>query len=333
LKEVEEFIADGMDRVGWSPRTAEAYRSHLGALVVFATARLGRVPEPADIDGDVLQRHDTARARSGGKQRSRAAMLACYFSFAKWLCRAGKISKDQMSAVLECPRVRVNEKPKRKYATGQQVRMMLAACPRVEDLHSERLAYRARLAAAVISLLVYTGARRSSVCSLNLLDVNLTSTPPTVTMLCKGGKRLTLPLHRNAVTALRAWIDRRPTDSPRLFAVPVRTRRVEDVVTPLSPMRLIGLLREVRALAEIEDESVTLPHAFRRFAASALLRSGASLKVVSEFLGHSSIRITEQYLGVEDGEMAESIERLDFTPKDSHSREHKRFRIVRRIPR
>lgn len=326
MREVDEFIADGMERVGWSPKTGEAYRSHLRSLVAFAVGRLGREPEPGDIDGDLIQRHDTARARAGAKQRSRAAMQACYFSFVRWLCRGGKVSKEQLAAVLETPRVRVSERPRRRYATGQQVRAMLDACPRISENHTDRLAYRARLAAAVLAVLAYTGGRRAEVCALAIADVDLTGGVATITFRKgKGGKARTLPLHSEAVKHLRRWLDRRPTDSPSLFAVPVRTRGREDVPTPLSPMRLVGLLREARELAEIEDDAVVAPHAYRRFAASALLRSGASLKVVSEFLGHASLAVTEKYCMLDPDEMQENVEKMKLVPATKQTR----FRVER----
>lgn len=336
MREVEDFLADGYERVGWTRDTVAGYRSHLAQIVAFATARLGRDPEPADVTADLVQRFDTARARSGNKQRSRAARQACYRSFVKWLCRVGKVTAEQCEAVASVPRIRVNEKPRRHYVRSGQVRAMIDVCPQVAG--EVRTAYRGRLASAVLHVLAFTGARRSDVCALAISDIDLSASPPSITFRAsKGGKCHRLPLHRDVVAALKLWIDRRPTDSPSLFAVPVLTRAggARAVVnTKLTPARIVGILRQCARLAEIIDVDVCKPHAYRRFAASNLLRCGASLKVVSEFLGHSSLDVTEKYISSDPEELAESIERMTLAPSGPpRQTEQKRFRIVRRISR
>ena len=345
MREVEDFLSDGYERVGWSRDTVEGYRSHLAQLVAFATARLGREPEPSDITADLVQRFDTARARAGNKQRSRATRQACYRSFVRWLCRIGKVSADQCQEVEHAPRVRVNEKPRRHYVRSGQVRALIDVASQVAG--SGRTAYRPRLAAAVLHILAFTGARRSDVCALEVRDIDFDSSPPSITFRkSKGGKCYVLPLHRYAVRSLRTWIDRRPTDSPWLFASPVLKRPTEQeieagadrksriVPTLLTPARIIGMLRECAKLAEIVDTDVCKPHAYRRFAATNLLKCGASLKVVSDFLGHSSIDVTEKYLASDPDEMAEAVDRMTLdTPINPRQLEQRRFRIVRRIPR
>lgn len=330
MREVEEFLSDGYERVGWSDDTVAGYRSHLAQIVAFAAGRLGREPEPADITADLVQRFDTARARSGNKQRSRATRQACYRSFVRWLLLVGKVTAEQCAAVVAAPRVKVNEKPRRHYVRSGQVRAMIDVCPQVEG--AIRTAYRARLAAAVLHVLAFTGARRSDVCALTLPDVNLSTVPPSITFRqSKGRKCHVLPLHRDAATSLKLWIDRRPTDSPSLFAVPVLTRtegKKEIVNTALTPARIIGILRQCARLAEIVDVDVCKPHAYRRFAASNLLRCGASLRVVSEFLGHSSLDVTISYLASDPEELSESIERMTLEP--SKPRQQDPIRSVRR---
>lgn len=67
-----------------------------------------------------------------------------------------------------------------------------------------------------------------------------------------------------------------------------------SIGTPLDPDRVN---RDVQALARLAGLGKWTPHELRHSAASILLAQGVPLKVVSETLGHSSIRVTADVYG------------------------------------
>jgi integrase/recombinase XerD len=65
---------------------------------------------------------------------------------------------------------------------------------------------------------------------------------------------------------------------------------------PLTEEGVRNILKRLAQKAGV-DKKIT-PHMFRHTAATRLLENGADLRVVQEFLGHSSIRMTERYTHV-----------------------------------
>lgn len=61
--------------------------------------------------------------------------------------------------------------------------------------------------------------------------------------------------------------------------------------------------------ADIDNNS---SHALRKTCGTMLRRSGADLALIQNVLGHSSLAITERYLGVEDFEVSSAISNLRF---------------------
>ena len=63
--------------------------------------------------------------------------------------------------------------------------------------------------------------------------------------------------------------------------------------TPLSTQGMANVLKKLQEAARL-DRSVT-PHMIRHTVATLLLRNGADIRVVQEFLGHASIATTQRY--------------------------------------
>jgi site-specific recombinase XerD len=59
------------------------------------------------------------------------------------------------------------------------------------------------------------------------------------------------------------------------------------------------------------------PHLLRHTVASNMVRNGANLRGVQEFLGHASLETTELYLDVEPADIEDAVKRVNFNGEGS----------------
>ncbi len=79
----------------------------------------------------------------------------------------------------------------------------------------------------------------------------------------------------------------------RRIAADTRALFLNAFATPLSTQGMANVLRKLKDEAGL-DRHVT-PHMIRHTVATLLLRNGADIRVVQEFLGHASIATTQRY--------------------------------------
>jgi len=339
---IEAYRADKCNKMGWSLASGRAYVSHLNGLVAWLVGKIGRVPEPADVTADFVRTYDTLRKRAGKAQRTRAAGMAAIQSFAKWLYERKLIGLEQCAEIGQI-KVKVTEKPRKRWATREEVQSLFDACPRLIDGRGDNQVYRAHLATAVVAILAYTGLRRAEVCALHVADVDIAGTFTTITVRKgKGDKNRTLPLHPNAVRHVRAWIESRPHEHERLFAVTVFSQQGVPVVRPMSEQRMKGILVSLCRIAGIEQSVPLSAHAFRRFAGTALMKvKGCTIKHIQAFYGHSDPSQSYEYLGIDQQELYSLIAAMeveaDPTPIDPRIQQsmpaRRQASYRRRIPR
>lgn len=162
------------------------------------------------------------------------------------------------------------------------------------------------------------GLRISEISKLRLQDVVLTTRPVLHIHRSKRGKSRVVPLTTDRATChdLAVWKDYRqtvmgakPGDS---FLCNLRERGKAG--RPLAIRSLQYRWRTIIGHVLPPERAAQLPtHAGRHSYATHLLRSGKDLVVVRDYLGHSDISVTSQYLHVlhNDEEMQDIF---DFSP-------------------
>lgn len=143
---------------------------------------------------------------------------------------------------------------------------------------------------ALVDLLFATGMRVGEVSSLDLRD--FLTEEAVFKVRGKGGRdRLAFIVDKETVRIQREHLKARnqlDTPSTALFVNPfgerLTTQGIADVVAGLR--RKAGIERHVT------------PHMLRHTVATLLLRNGVDIRVVQEFLGHSSIATTQRYTHV-----------------------------------
>ncbi len=198
----------------------------------------------------------------------------------------------------------------------EQVEALLAAC---QKEMCERLQMRAQV---IVMLLWKTGIRANELCTLRMVNVNLTRIDASITVMGKGLKERRLPLEKECRDLLHKYIrkyceptivehtqqalarfrgqkQRRPTEKEQTQIE--RTVRNEMTVffsRVYKPMRVSGLEQLIHRLgdwASIEGVACT-PHRFRHTCSRAFILNGGDIYELSKLLGHSSIITTEVYL-------------------------------------
>jgi site-specific recombinase XerD len=147
--------------------------------------------------------------------------------------------------------------------------------------------YRALRDLAIVDLLFATGMRVGEAASLNLRD--FFTKEAIFNVRGKGGKdRLAFIVDDQTLRIQREHMEARAgitTESEALFVNASGGR--------LSTHGMADLIAKLRRQARIKRH--VTPHMLRHTVATLLLRNGADIRVVQEFLGHASIATTQRY--------------------------------------
>ncbi len=164
---------------------------------------------------------------------------------------------------------------------------------------------------AIVEVLYGSALRRQEACDLVLSSLDFEN--ELLSVVGKGGYSRTVPMTEPCVDALREWLDE---GRPRLAAMSGLTAasrarvflsRTGAALDGATVYRIVN-----RGLESLGRRGG--PHLLRHAAATHLLegpggRDGAHLRVVQEFLGHSSIATTERYTGVTTKALQETLRR------------------------
>lgn len=190
---------------------------------------------------------------------------------------------DRYSLIKGMRSVKGHRVPKGRALTMREIKTLYAACQRDKTARGIR-------DAAIISVLLACGLRRTELVSLNYEDIDFDLA--SLTVLGKGNKERVAFLTDSSMEKLDAWIEQVRGDSPGpLFT---RIRRFDDVTCDrITDQSVQFILNERRLEAGIEKSFS--PHDLRRTFASEMLSNGEDLITVKDAMGHSSIGTTERY--------------------------------------
>jgi integrase/recombinase XerD len=294
-----DFLAYLEFERGLSRNTLEAYRSDLLQFGAFLRRRGVGVldAEHADLSAFL------AELASGGEGRPPVApatlqrKAACLRSFYRHLRREAILQRDP-TAELRAPR-KSQRLP--QVLTRDEVARLLAA-PKGTDPPALR-------DRALLELMYACGLRASEAIGLDVRDLDLTI--DVLRARGKGSKERMVPIGREAVAAVRAYLDRgRPAfvglrDEPRLFV-----NRRGGGLTRQGLYKIVQ--RHARAVG-LDDRMS--PHTLRHTFATHLLAGGCDLRSLQEMLGHADIATTQIYTHL-------SAERLKDAYFAAHPRAH-----------
>lgn len=292
---VERYLEHVRVEKRLAQRTVELYALDLQKLSDFAA----QVPVALTRVQNTHIRRWVAQMHSGGRSaRGIALILSGWRGLYAWLGREGLVASNPVQDV-RAPKA---AKPLPK-ALSVDDAVQLAAFRNEET--DPRLEARD---AAMVELLYSSGLR---VAELIGLDVAASSSArgwvdlqaAEAHVLGKGGKRRSVPVGREALTALTKWLVLRaqlgaPADQHALFIGRNGTRLTAQSVWQRLKRRSLqaGLATPVH------------PHMLRHSFASHVLQSSSDLRAVQELLGHANITTTQVYTKLDFQHLAKAYD-------------------------
>lgn len=270
----------------YSLNTLDAYRHDLDYLLRFLS---DRGLAPLDVKLEDLQQFAASLHEQGLTAKSQARILSGIRSFYRYLLLDGYLEVDP-TELLESPHL---PKYLPEYLTTEEVDRLEAAI----DL-STREGHRNR---AIIEVLFSCGLRVSELTHLKMSGLYLQEHFIRVTG--KGRKERLVPISDKAIRELALWFDDRnkmnikPGEEDYVF--------LNNRGHHLTRTMILIMVKRLGEAAGIEK--TISPHTLRHSFATALLKGGASLRVIQELLGHAGIGTTEIYTHLDNESLRQTV--------------------------
>lgn len=262
---------------GLKPRTVQRYVRLIGEML----PTLGHdtaAYNAAHIRRTLLR---TVKQLSLGYAKTYVTALRAFLRF---LAVQGKCQSHLDRAVPTVPEWRLSALP--RYLERDDIDRMMASC----DL-CQPVGIRDR---AILLLMARLGLRAGDIMAMRLADLDLEA--GTVRVLGKGRKEVCLPLVQDAGEALIEYLVKaRPTaNTDHVFLC------TNAPLRPISHSPTVSsIVRAALRRAGIVNAPSKGAHLLRHSAATAMLRSGASLDVIATVLRHQSTDTTAYYAKVD----------------------------------
>lgn len=289
---VDRFLTHLSIERGMSAHTVRAYSGDLDKYLEWAN-RTG--VDPVNLTHRQLRLYLAELDRARYARSTVARRLSAVRSLFRYLATEGIVASDP-SSVISSPKV-PSTLP--RIVPAEDLRLLLDA-PSADT----PVGLRDR---ALLELLYATGLRVSEACSLELGGLDLSQGQ--VTVMGKGAKERTVPVHRFACERLRDYLAAgrpalaKPSSPGTVFLSARGTKMSEDSVRHMFK----------RHLATVGASGALSPHAMRHTFATHMLEAGADLRSVQELLGHVALSTTQIYTHV-------SIKRLQDVHHTAHPR-------------
>jgi len=283
--QVDTYLTHLAVERGFSGNTIMAYRNDLYSLVEFLGSK-GSSLEWTQVSADHLSEFVLLLQTKGYSDTTRARKTAAVRSFFSFLVDE-HVMKSSPASELSSPKI----------GRSLPTAMTEEEVVRLLDAPGKLNTPEARRDKAMLELLYATGMRVSE-----LSDVNLNG--EFVRCMGKGSKERLIPFHDQALNTLQNYIEnaRNTFMSDSKEQALFLNRRGER----LTRQGFWLILKEHARRADITTPAT--PHTLRHSFATHMLRGGASLRQVQEFLGHASIASTQIYTHLTDDHLREQYE-------------------------
>ena len=288
---VQEFFVT-CEAAGLSPETIKWYRSVLRPFAAQFPDRAVNQIHAADLErywaelrGSAVRYAGLPQERKGKlstetiKGRMRGARR-----FFKWCQKRGYIDRDPTLEV-RAPR---RTQPEPKATTTDSLLRLLEATDQTAMGKRDR---------AMIMFMADTGCRAGGLLGLDMDHLDLTHRRALIRE--KGDKPRTVFFGPYTAEFLRQWLAARPSHATTVFC----SLKAHVVGQQMTVSGLNQMLRRLKRKAGITGRCN--PHSIRHWFAIAYLKRGGNLSTLRRLLGHSDVKVTDDYYATfDDRELA-----------------------------
>jgi integrase/recombinase XerD len=279
-------------------KTRTAYSSDMAQFCAFAGEEMNLLA----LNGTIIERWASHLRQEGYSPASIRRKIVTLRVFCSYWLRKGHLAESpfwrvklSFGRVEQLPRTLTKREmrallaqARRKYS-DVEIRQSPMGLGKTRIQHGQYLSYSYRTLRnlALVDLLFATGLRVGEVSSLNIRD--FFAQEGIYKVQGKGGRhRLAFIVDKETIQIQREYLKARTlveTEHQALFLNASGKR--------LSTQGITNVIAKLRREAGIERHIT--PHMLRHTVATLLLRNGADIRVVQEFLGHTSIATTQRY--------------------------------------
>lgn len=297
--ELSRFLREHLPRdQRASPHTCDAYAYSFQLLVIFSARQLQKAPSQLEVEDIgvpmILSFLEHIERDRGNSARSRNARLAAIKSFFRFLEYRVPACLDQS--------LRVRAIPVKKTDQTLVTSLTRAEIQALIDAPDPKTIYGAR-DRAMLHLAFSAGLRVSELVGLQLDQLELRS-PATIHVIGKGRRERVLPLWKEGVIALKAWLAvRQQRHDGALFLNAAGFAMTRSGFEYILAKHVITA---AQSLPSIAAKRVT-PHVLRHSCAQHMLRATRDIRKVALWLGHANIQSTEIYLRADPTDKLEAL--------------------------
>ncbi|MBF0542154.1 MAG: tyrosine recombinase XerC [Nitrospirae bacterium] len=271
---IEEFLRHLATERDASSHTLRAYKKDLEQFRLFHGS-----DEISKIDMFDIRAFVADQSKKELSKTTVSRRLSVIRSFLKYLCSQDLI-KTNPAKIVPLPKA---SKTLPKFLSVDDVFTMINSI--------QGVGFQAARDKAILELLYSSGLRVSELVSLDIEDINLKEN--IIKVMGKGRKERLVPFGAYALNALKIYIIERliiKNQSAGMKTEALFINRRGGRLTDRSANRIV-----VKFARSIGIQGSIGPHTLRHSFASHLLQAGADLRVIQEFLGHSSLSTTQKY--------------------------------------
>jgi integrase/recombinase XerD len=282
---------------GASQHTCEAYAQSFQLLLGFAANRLKIKPSQIEIERLdaplILTFLEHLENKRGNSVRTRNARLAAINSFFRFLEYRVPSCLDQSRRIHAIP-MKKTDQALVGYLTRDELQALLDA-PDASTVSGIR-------DRAMLHLAFAAGMRVSELIGLRLDQIDRPLS--TVHIIGKGRRERILPLWKETIAAVKAWLKARPASGAHELFLNARAQAMTR--SGFEYILAKHVATAARATPSIASKSVS-PHVLRHTCAMHTLQATRDVRKVSLWLGHASLQSTEVYLRADPTEKLEAL--------------------------
>ncbi len=286
---------------GVSKNTITSYSYTFKFLCRYVSGRLGKAPSALwleDLDAHIIRDFLEYREREcANTPRTRNLRLTAIRSFMKYIEYEAPAALDQVRQIRALSNKRTQERLVNHLTREEMKAILDAPDPATRNGVRDQ---------AMLYLGFAAGLRVSELVGLRLDDLELEGPYASLLVRGKGRKQRRLPLWKEAVRALRAWLAVRGSPpTPEVFL----NARGQPLSTSGFSYIVKSHVQAATSPCPTLSKKRVSPHVLRHSCAMTTLQATRDIRKVALWLGHSSLKATEIYLRADPTEKLEAIEK------------------------